>query len=450
MNLLDLLKRPEGKTLEFKRDLSSPEGVLRSLVAFANTAGGTVLIGVEDRTRHVRGVNGPLDLEERLANLISDNIAPRLVPELEIIPWRRSHVVAVQVYASPLRPHYLRREGLDAGVYVRAGSTNRRADRELIEELRRFARGEAYDEQPIPDLDSEAIDFRVASELFAPVRRLRRTDLHTLRLVTNHQGRRVPTVGGLLLFGKQRKEYFPDAWIQVGRFEGIDRSHILDRAEIRTDLVSAVEEAIAFVEKHALHGIEIGRLRRKEHWSVPPVALREAIVNAVVHADYAQKGAPIRLAIFDDRVEIENPGLLPFGLTLEDLPRGISKLRNRVIGRVFHALGLVEHWGSGIQRMAAACRDAGLVPPVLEEIGTRFRVTLHLRRIGAPTMDETEKAILRVLRDGQGHLTSEIARAIHLTPRATRTRLLRLVGQGRVREVGTSPQDPKRRYFLST
>jgi ATP-dependent DNA helicase RecG len=450
VDLLDLLKRPEGKTLEFKRDLSSPEGVLRSLVAFANTAGGTVLVGVEDRTRHVRGVTEPLDLEERLANLISDNIAPRLVPELEIVPWRRSHVVAVQVHASPIRPHYLQREGLDAGVYVRVGSTNRRADRELIEELRRFVRGEAYDEQPVPDLDSEAIDFRAASESFAAFRRLRRTDLLTLRLVTTHQGRRVPTVGGLLLFGRRREERFPDAWIQVGRFQGIDRSHIVDRAEIRTHLVAAVDEAIAFVEKHALHGADIGRLRRDEHWSVPPVAVREAVINAVVHADYGQKGAPIRLAIFDDRVEIENPGLLPLGLTLEDLPRGISKLRNRVIGRVFHALGLVEQWGSGIQRMTAACRDAGLAAPVLEEIGTRFRLTLRLERVGRPSLDETEESILRLLRDGRGHLTSEIAHAIRLTPRATRTRLLRLVGRGLVREVGTSPQDPKRRYFLSS
>jgi ATP-dependent DNA helicase RecG len=233
MDLLALLKRPDGKTLEFKRDLSSPDGVLRSVVAFANTAGGTVLIGVEDRTRHVRGVAGPLDLEERLANLISDNVVPRLMPELEIVPWRRTHVVAVRVHASPIRPHYLRREGPNEGVYVRVGSTNRRADSDLIEELRRFARGEAYDEQPIPDLDSEAIDFRAASESFAPVRRLRQADLQTLRLVTIHQGRRVPTVGGLLLFGALREERFPDAWIQAGRFHGIDRSRIVDRAEIR-------------------------------------------------------------------------------------------------------------------------------------------------------------------------------------------------------------------------
>lgn len=448
MNLLALLRRPEGKTLEFKRDLSSPDGVLRSVVAFANTAGGTVLIGVEDRTRHVRGIDDVLDVEERLASLISDHIVPRVVPELEILPWQRKQVLAIQVHASPIRPHYVRREGLDGGAYVRVGSTNRRADRELLEELQRFARGQAYDEEPMPDLGSEAIDFRAASESFVRVRRLRRADLQTLRLMTRHQGRRVPTIGGVLLFGKQREEHFPDAWIQAGRFQGADRSRILDSAEIRAHLCNAVEEAVAFVEKHAFHGAHIGRVRREERSNVPPVAIREAIVNALVHADYAQRGAPIRLAIYDDRVEIENPGLLPFGLTLDDLPRGISKLRNRVIGRVFHALGLVEQWGSGIQRMMTACRDAGLAPPVLEEIGTRFRVTLHLGKVGPPLLNETDRAIVRVLGDEVGHLTSEIARAIGLTPRATRTRLLRLVERGLIREVATSPQDPKRRYYL--
>ncbi len=447
MDLIDLLKRDEGKTLEFKRDLSARQGLLRTLVAFANTAGGTVLVGVEDRTRHVRGVQAPLDLEERLANLIADGIAPRLVPELEIVPWRRTHVLAVQVYPSPTRPHYVAKEGIDGGVYVRVGSTNRRADRELVDELRRYGRGEVYDEQPVPELDSEAIDFRAASESFAPIRKLRRTDLETLRLITEYQGRKVPTVGGVLLFGKERERHYPDAWIQAGRFLGTDKSRIADRLEIHSIPVRAIEEAIAFVQKHALHGAEIGAVRRTDRWNLPPVAVREAVVNAVVHTDYAQRGAPIRIAIFDDRLEVENPGLLPFGLTVDDLERGISKLRNRVIGRTFHSLGLVEQWGSGIQRMRAACRDAGLAPPLLEEIGTSFRVTLFTEQVGAPSLDPTDQTILDVLEGGEGLLTSEIAREIGLTPRATRTRLARLVGRGLVREIGSGPQDPKRRYF---
>jgi len=152
----------------------------------------------------------------------------------------------------------------------------------------------------------------------------------------------VPTVGGVLLVGENREQHFPDAWIQTGRFKGVDKSRILDRAEIRAHLVRAVEEAITFVEKHAMRGADIGRVRHRERWSVPPIAVREAVVNAVVHADYAQRGAPT------------------------------------------------------------------------------------------------------------GRVTNEIAKVIGLTPRATRTRLVRLVERGLVREVGTSPQDPKRRYFLST
>jgi predicted HTH transcriptional regulator len=279
-------------------------------------------------------------------------------------------------------------------VYVRVGSTNRRADRELTEELRRFARSEIFDEQPLPGLDSEALDFRAASESFAGVRKLTRRDLETLRLVTEHQGRKVPTVGGMLLFGRDRAEHFPDAWIQAGRFGGRDKSRIVDRSEIRSHPVRAIEEAVVFVAKHALHGAEIGTVRRRESWNLPPAAVREAVINAVAHADYAQRGAPIRVSIFDDRLEVENPGLLPFGLTIEDLPRGVSKLRNRVIGRVFHALGLVERWGSGVQRMTGACREMGLAPPRFEEIAVRFRVTLSTERVGRPALDETDQAIV--------------------------------------------------------
>ena len=447
MDLLDALRRPEGKTLEFKRDLSSPGGLLRTVIAFANTAGGTVLVGVEDGTRHVRGVADPLALEERIASLMTDSIAPRLLPDLEVLSYRKTHVVAVQVHPSDMRPHHLVKVGVDAGTYVRVGSTNRRADATLIAEMRRFARGEAFDEHAMPYLDSEAVSFRAAAESFAAVRRLAKRDLETLRLVTLYQGRKVPTAAGVLLFGVHRLHHFPDAWIQVGRFAGTDRTTIADHAELKGPLLGAIEEAIAFVEKHSIHGAHIGRLRRSERWSLPPVAVREAVINAVAHADYSQAGAPIRLALFDDRLEVENPGLLPFGLSVADLPLGVSKLRNRVIGRVLHELGLVEQWGSGIQRMLAACHDAGLAAPLFEEIGIRFRVTLRVGQERALRLGAVDQHIVSLVRAPAGLATREIAEQIGLTPRATRTRLAALVVRGLVREVGTGPQDPQRRYF---
>lgn len=450
MDLLTLLSRPEGKTLEFKRDLSSPEGPLKAIIAFANTSGGTLLIGVEDGANGVKGISDVLREEERLANLIADNISPRLVPSIEVMPWRKTHVLGVEVYPSSSRPHYLNRLGLEEGVFVRVGSTNRRADPFLIEEMRRYNQVASFDEQPIPELNSEAIDFRVASEFFKPIRKLARHELQTLKIVTSYQGRTVPTIGGILLFGPDRLVHYPDAWIQAGRFAGSDRRRIIDSTEIRSYLPGVAAEVIAFLQKHMTREAVIGPVKRTDLWTYPVVAVREAIVNAIVHADYSQRGAPIRVALFDDRLEIENPGLLPFGLTIEDIQRGISKLRNRVLGRVFQELGLIEQWGSGIQRMTAACQDRGLGVPRFEEIGTHFRVTLSSTPRTTPQRDSRDNAILTALENNRetGLSTSQIAREISLSPRAARTRLASLVERGLIVEIGSGPQDPHRRYYL--
>jgi predicted HTH transcriptional regulator len=450
MDLIRLLSQSEGKTLEFKRDLSSPENALKTIVAFANTAGGVLVFGVTDGAKEVKGLQNVLAEEERLASLIADSISPRLVPSIEILSWRKSQVLAVEVYPSASRPHSLNRLGPESGTFVRVGSTNRRADSALIEEMRRYSQLASFDEQPEPEMNSEAIDFRVASEFFKPVRKLARKDLETLKIVTNYQGRIVPTVGGVLLFGTNRLERYPDAWIQVGRFAGNDKRRLIDSMEVRSYLPGAAEEVVAFLQKHMTREAVIGAVKRADHWTLPVVAIREALMNAIVHADYSQRGAPIRVALFDDRLEIDNPGLLPFGLTLEDIQKGISKLRNRVLGRVFQELGLIEQWGSGIQRMTVACKERGLDAPRFEEIGTHFRVTLSAVARRAPAKDARDEAILAALAANQeaGLSTSEIAKQIEISPRAARPRLASLVERGLVAEIGSGPQDPHRRYYF--
>jgi predicted HTH transcriptional regulator len=125
-----------------------------------------------------------------------------------------------------------------------------------------------------------------------------------------------------------------------------------------------------------------------------------------------------------------------------------TKLRNRVI-RVFHALCPIERWGSGIQRMTAACRAACLTAPVFEEIATRFRVTLATTRVGPTVVQDTDRVILEALGGSKGLATSKIAAAMGLSPRATRARLARLVDRRLVREIVTGPRDPRRRYVLA-
>ena len=231
----NLISLPEGKTLEFKRDLSSPKPLLRTLVAFANTAGGRLIVGVDD-DRRVIGVEQPLDEEERLCNLIADSISPRLVPNVELMTVEGKTVLVVEVFLSGLRPHYLRSEGAENGVYVRLGSTNRQADRELIAELRRTAEGIAFDELPMPELSAEDLDLVAVKSLFREDRKLGEEELITLRLLTREQGRVVPTQGAVLLFGKDRIRYFPDAWIQCGRFMGQDKAEIFDHIELHDHL----------------------------------------------------------------------------------------------------------------------------------------------------------------------------------------------------------------------
>ena len=167
--IASLLRSPEGKTLEFKRDLSSPRPLLKTLVAFANTAGGRLLIGVSD-DKAVIGVDHPLDEEERLANLIADSIAPRLVPTIEMVTVEGKTLLIVEVFLSGTRPHFIKTDGIENGVYVRLGSTVRQADAPLIAELQRGVAGISFDSLPMPhlsqdDLDLDAIqsDFRAKS-----------------------------------------------------------------------------------------------------------------------------------------------------------------------------------------------------------------------------------------------------------------------------------------------
>lgn len=451
MNIEEVLTLPEGKTVEFKRDFSSPVNIIRSVIAFANTSGGMLILGVEDKTHYIKGIEEPLVLEEKIVNVISDTIEPTVIPDLEIVPWRGTYLIVLHVHPSSSRPHYYSKLGAEKGTYVRVGSTNRIACSDMISELKRYARSQTFDEQPMIDLDSEAIDFRVASEQFSETRKLRKSDLETLDILKNYQDRLVPSIGGFLLFGHEREKYFPDAWIQAGRFSGKNKNKIQDSKSFKSHLIIAVHDAIGFIKKHAQQSIQIDNVRHTKSWTVPFIAIREAVINAVVHADYSQKGSPIRIAIMDDRIEIDNPGLLYFGLTISDIKSGISKLRNRVIGRIFHSIGLIERWGSGIQRIISSCEDGGFPTPKFEELGSHFRVTIYTNRVNAiQQQDAVNEEILRYLKENpKGMSTAAIAEKISLSTRATRTRLLKLIDKGFVTELASSSQDPNRLYFLN-
>ena len=450
MDILKILKTPEGKTLEFKKNSQPHNSILKTIIAFSNTSGGRLVIGVEDKDKLIVGVVDPLKEEEKICNLVDEGISPKILPNIEIVSVRNKYLLIVDIAGGPSKPYHLKHQGIENSVFYRVGSTNRVADSTMIAELQRSVVHESYDKQPMSFLNPEAVDFRVASGFFEKQRTLKRKELESLDLLVEYQGKTVPSVGGILLFSKERKQYFPGCKIQMGIFEGKDRAKFLDSLEIEGSPLDLINEAMDYVKKRSLKRIQITEesAQHREKWSVPMVALREAVVNAFAHADYSQQGCNFKLALYEDRVEIDSPGILPIGQTIEDLYEGISKIRNRVIARIMKELGLIEQWGSGIQRIKQACDDMGLPKPKFEEIGTFFRVTLYTGKEKNIVHDDMDQKIIGLLSGTEGLTPKHISEKIGLSYRATRTRLKKLVEIGKIIDIGTGPFDPKKKYVV--
>jgi ATP-dependent DNA helicase RecG len=370
-----ILKLPESKTLEFKQDLSSLEPVLKTLVAFANTAGGVLIVGKRNDGT-ISGVSDVTHAEERLANAIADGIRPALLPDIEIAGTIKKPLILVRVARWP-GPFYLKKLGAETGVYLRLGSTNRRATPQQSAEMKRSSEHLAFDQLPCPGTGPDDLDMRSIKRAFGAVGRdIDEAKLESLGILTRYGRHLTPSNGGIILFGKTsaRERYFPDAQIRCARFAGRDKVDFLDRLTIAGSVLEGLDGVTKFIRRNTRMAAKIESMRREDVPEYPAVALRETIVNAVAHTDYAMRGMQIMVAIYSDRLEIQNPGALPFGMTMDDLKAGVSRIRNPVIARVFRELDLMEKWGSGYKRITDACREGHYGYPEWVELGSVIRV----------------------------------------------------------------------------
>ena len=373
-----LLRKLEGRTLEFKRDLSSLPPILRTLVAFANTAGGTLVVGRDD-DGVIRGVGNAKAEEERLSNAVAHGISPILLPDIEIVQIGDKDILLVRVARWP-GPFFVRHEGDVEGVYVRLGSSDRRADEAMREELERASQRLAFDELPCVGAEVTDLDMEAVRTLFSAVEKeISDVELETLGIVTRYGESLIPSNGGVILFGSPgaRRRYFDDARIRCARFAGSDKAEFLDRLDLEGSVLAALDEVPKFIRRNTRMAAKIEGLRRKDMPEYPSVSLREALVNAVVHTDYAQRGSQIMVSVFSDHLVIQNPGMLPFGMTIEDFKAGVSRIRNPVIARVFRELDLMEEWGSGYRRINDDCKAGGYPTPEWQELGSVVRVAFR-------------------------------------------------------------------------
>lgn len=444
----ELLQQEEGKTLEFKENSKSLDRIIHTIIAFANTAGGKIVIGVKDKTKEIIGLEDPIEEEMRLANAIADSIEPLFNPDIHVVSWRNREFLLIQVPHS-VGPYYAKAKGLKKGTYIRLGSTNRLADTALLAELQRLGENECFDEMPATGCSLKDLDLEAIKNCFKKVgKKFEESTAFSLHLHLKKQSKLIPSKGAILLFGKNRTNIFPHAAIRCVRFLGITRDEVLDQQDIGDYLPLALEKIISFVQRNTKLSTKIGSSVRKNIAEYPPVVVKEALTNALIHTDYSAAGSQTQVAIFEDRIEITNPGALPFGLNLQDALQGVSQLRNRVIGRCFRELELVELWGSGLKRMISQCQKSGIPIPRFEELGHFFRVTLFNRRESLPLIRGWKKDLLDRMGKQKEITTKEAATLWKISDRAARVRLKKMVEEGLVSEISTHTFDPQKKFII--
>ncbi len=368
---------PEGEVVELKQSLAEWKEIVETCAAFATAKGGRIFAGITSSGK-VRGVHLGKGTLEDLANKITNNTSPRLVPSISTRHQDGKTLIVIEVRESPTKPAY----AFDRP-FRRSGRTNQRLSPVEASELYLESRGLTWDETTVTDTGLKDVDPVAVRHFLTLAKAERRWEvgsstpipkvLRQLGLIRNGK----LTVAGLLLFGKDPQQFMPQAALRCARFKGDDTVDFLDMKVIEAGLMEQIEEAVAFVKRHISMAAEITDLERKELWEYPLDAVREAIVNAVCHRDYASTGN-VQVRIFDHGLEVWNPGSLPPGLSVADLRRiHESKPRNKLIARVFFLARYIEQFGTGTRRMIQDCLASGLPEPEFESRSDTFRVVFQ-------------------------------------------------------------------------
>ncbi|MBD3842629.1 MAG: putative DNA binding domain-containing protein, partial [Campylobacterales bacterium] len=350
-NIKELLTQKENRKLEFKRELPSNDKLIKTAIAFSNSQGGDLIIGVED-DGIVVGIdeNNIVQYEESISSAIYDSCSPSIIPEIFSVRIEEKTVLVVHIYPSNQKPHYIKVDGKHKGTYVRVGSTNRLATLDILENLEREKRSISYDSVMLYDCEyKEGMLNQIDTHI--KIRLGEKADILTyekLKLVKKERDKYYLTNLGIW-FSTIRTDYFPLLKIECARFKGTSTKVFLDQATFDGDMIEAIENSIDFIKKNIRLGATIGEIYREDRWEYPLLALREMVINAVVHRDYSVLGSDIKIAIFDDMVEITSPGVLL--IDKDKLGLGYSELRNQNLGNLFKSFKIIEQWGTGYEKI---------------------------------------------------------------------------------------------------
>ena len=376
MELLDLIKKGEDSTLQFKKEFNSIDALAAEICAFANTKGGRIVIGVSD-TGEITGVHDLNRLNQWISNAASQKIDPPVEVTTQNLLCEGKLVVLVDVPLGPNKPYAVQKTEF----WLKVGADKRRATREELRRLMQASGGLYADEMPIMRAHIDDIDMDRFRRFYEQEYGMSLIDdeeayraLLNLKLMQGPH----PTLAGLLLFGNKPERLRPQFIVKAVAFVGTEIAgrEYLDSEDITGTLYDQYRDTMAFLKRN-LRKVQRGRdVNLPGVWEIPQIALEEAVVNALVHRDYFMN-ASVKIIIFDDHVEIISPGKLPNTVSIHTIKQGIQIARNPILLSFVPKLRIPYRGiGSGIRRMIFECRQAGLPEPefIEDESKEEFKV----------------------------------------------------------------------------
>ena len=412
------------------------EDIKNTIVAFANCEGGTLYIGVNDDGK-VCGIDNVDDTMLRVTNAIRDAVRPDITMFVECRNdvMDEKSIVCVTVRRGTARPYYLHGKGIrPEGVYVRQGASTVPATDAAILNMIKETSGDSY--EAARSLNQN-LTFNKAADFFKKRKvAFAKAQMRTLHLIGEDD-----TYTNLAFLLSEQCTHM----IKLAVFEGSRKSVFKDRRELSGSLLEQLEKAYDYINRYNRTRAEFSGLDRLDMRDYPPEAIREALLNAIVHRDYSFSAATL-ISIFEDRIEFVTVGGLVKGIALEEVMLGVSALRNQYLANIFYRLRLIEAYGTGILKINE-CYSDYTVQPLIETTGNAFKITLpntnfHAERqkvlnniqtggsTSVPKKEERINAVLELCRSKGSIVRSDVETALGVSQSTAILLLRELTNEG--------------------
>ena len=419
----------ESETLELKEIVV--EDIKKEIIAFANSAGGTLYVGVAD-DGNIVGVENPDMVIQQISNMVRDSIKPDITMFTRYAAKNveGKQIVAVEIRRGTERPYYLAKKGLrPEGVYVRQGTSSVPATSTAIRRMIKDTDGDSF--EAMRSLEQN-LTFQATEKEFA-LRDLAFgiSQMKTLGIL-NTDG--IYTNLGLLLSEQCAHT------VKAAVFEGINQSIFRDRQEFTGSLLQQMNEVYEYIDRRNQVHSTFDKLRRIDTRDYPEVAIREALLNSLVHRDYSFSTSTL-ISVYDDRIEFTSIGGLPAGVSLDDIMLGLSVCRNPKLANVFYRLELIEAYGTGMKKIMGAYENSNK-KPVIETTDNAFKIILpNLNEdVGSlPVADagsEAERQVLEFIKKNGSISRKETESAVNLKQTAAGRLLSKMIQKKLIVQIG--------------